>query len=74
MNDIPEVTDILTMEKDILDLERLVEQLYKDNGNLQEELFNSICEIERLKAENDLLKDDVAAIADKLEKTQNLYS
>lgn len=74
MNDTPEVTDILTMEKDILDLERLVEQLYKDNGNLQEELFNSICEIERLKAENDLLKDDVAAIADKLEKTQNLYS
>lgn len=74
MNDIPEATDILTMEKDILDLERLVEQLHKDNKVLQSELFDMLCVIERLKAANDLLWEDLREVTKKLDETLNLYS
>lgn len=74
MNDIPQADDILTMEKDIEDLERLVEKLHKESKALQEELFDAICLIERLKAENDLLKDDIKIITDKLDEVLNLYS
>lgn len=74
MNDILQVDDIITMEKDIEDLERLVESLHRDNAELQEEIFNKIADIERLKAENDLLKEDVAALADRLEKEFNRFS
>ena len=74
MNDTPQVDDITTLEKDIEDLERLVESLHRDNAELQEEIFNKIASIERLKADNDLLKDDVSALSDRLEKELNRFS
>lgn len=74
MNDIPEATDILTMEKDIEDLERLVEQLHKDNNVLQSELFDLLCVIERLKTANDLLWKDLGEVTKKLDETLNLFS
>lgn len=74
MNDTLQVDDITTLEKDIEDLERLVESLQRDNAELQEEIFNKIAVIERLKAENDLLKEDVSALADRLEKELNRFS
>ena len=74
MNDILRVDDITTLEKDIEDFERLVESLHRDNAELQEEIFNKIASIERLKAENDLLKEDVSALSDRLEKELNRFS